>query len=74
MGIKIIKEMKARDYTFIDDGLNLEKSTEKKGSSVKKGRIDRDYRLRDDVKLNNLKHKSKITGGHNMQGHSAVYE
>jgi hypothetical protein len=26
MGIKIIKEKKATDYTFIDDGPNLEKS------------------------------------------------
>jgi hypothetical protein len=73
VGIRIIKEKKSRDYTFIDDRLNLDNSVEKKDSTIQKGGIDRDYRLRD-VKLNKLKHKSKITGGHNMQGHSAVYE
>ena len=73
MGIKIMKEKKSTDYTFIDDSLNLRNSVEKKDSAVKKRRTDRDYRLRD-VKLKKLKHKSKITGGHNMQGHSAVYE
>jgi len=73
MGIKIIKETKAMDYTFIDDGLSIGNSVEKKDTAVKKRRTDRDYRSRD-VKLKKLKHKSKITGGHNMQGHSAVYE
>lgn len=73
MGIKIIKEKKATDYTFIDGSPNKGNSLEKKDAAVKKRRTDRDYRLRD-VKLKKLKHKSKITGGHNMQGHSAVYE
>ena len=73
MRVKIIKVEKVRDYTFVDDGLNLHKSVEKKEEIAKKPRTDPDYRLRD-VELNKLKHKSKITGGHNMQGHSSVYE
>lgn len=73
MGIKIIKENKVRDYTFIDEGLNLEKQ-ENKESGSKKEKVERDYRLRDDAKLNKLKHKSKMSGGHTMQGHSPIYE
>lgn len=73
MGIKIIKENKVRDYTFIDEGLNLEKQ-ENKESGSKKEKVERDYRLRDDAKLNKLKHKSKMSGGHSMQGHSPIYE
>jgi hypothetical protein len=74
MGIKIIKEKKIRDYTFIDDGLHLEQSSEKKELDVRKDKTEHDFRLRNDAKLNNLKHKSKIVSGHNMQGHSPVYE
>ena len=74
MEIKVIKEKKqVRDYTFIDDSLNFEKSAEKKESSAKKKeRAERDFRLRD-ASINRLK-KSKISGGHSMQGHSPVYE
>lgn len=70
MEIKI-KEKKATDYTFIGDGLNLERPAEKK-SDTKKDKAERDFRLRTD-KINKLK-KSKMTGGHSMQGHSPVYE
>jgi hypothetical protein len=72
MGIKIIKERKVRDYTFIDDSLSLNKSAEEK-PSVRKDKAERDFMLRDDSKTNKLK-KSKISGGHSMQGHSPVYE
>jgi len=72
MGIKIIKEEKARDYTFIEDNQNL-KSTENKESGAKKDRTEPDFRLKKDPKVNKLK-KSKFTGGHSMQGHSPVYE
>ena len=58
----------------VDGSLNLAKSAEKKESDVKKGRAERDFRLRDDAKTSKLKHKSKMTGGHSMQGHSPVYE
>ncbi|HEU4604632.1 MAG TPA: hypothetical protein VFS46_00165 [Nitrososphaera sp.] len=71
MEIKIIKEKKVTDYTFIGDGLNLERPAEKK-PDVKKGKAERDFMLRDN-KINKLK-KSKMTGGHSMQGHSPVYE
>jgi shikimate kinase len=74
MRIKLIKEKKAMDYTFIDDGLNLEKSAEKKESDVKKDKTEAQFRLKENAKLNKLKHKSKITAGHSMQGHSPVYE
>jgi hypothetical protein len=72
MVIKIVKEKKVRDYTFIDDSLDLEKSTEKE-SNLKKDKAERDFRLRDSAKINKLK-KSKVTGGQSMQGHSPVYE
>jgi hypothetical protein len=73
MGIKLVKEKKAKDYTFVDDGLNLELSAEKE-SAVKKEKAEPDFRLRDNsTKVNKLK-KSKIAGGHSMQGHSPVYE
>jgi hypothetical protein len=74
MGIKIIKEKKVTDYTFTDGGLNLEESEKKELDTKKDIKPEHDYRLRDTSKNNKLKHKSKITGGHNMQGHSAVYE
>jgi hypothetical protein len=66
---------KVRDYTFIDDdSLNLDKSlAENKDSGSKKDKTQRDFRLRDNTKINKLK-KSKISGGHSMQGHSPVYE
>jgi len=73
MGIKIVKENKVRDYTFIDESLNLEKS-ESKESNAKTDKPERDFRLRNDARINKLKHKSKVTGGHSMQGHSPVYE
>lgn len=74
MGIKIVKEKKAREYTFIDDGLNLEYLAEKRESHIKKDKTECDFRLRDDAKVNKLKHRSKATGGQTMQGHSPVYE
>lgn len=75
MGIKLIKDRKVRDYTFIDhDSLNLDKSLAgNKVSSPKKDKTKRDFRLGNDKKINKLK-KSKISGGHSMQGHSPVYE
>ena len=73
MGIKVIKEKKATDYTFIDDSMNLAKATEKQDSDTKREKVEPDYRLRDDSKINKLK-KSKISGGHSLQGHSPVYE
>ena len=71
MGIKIVKEKKVKDYTFIDDSLDLKESAEE--SNVRKEKAERDFRLRDDAKISKLK-KSKITGGQGMQGHSPVYE
>lgn len=73
MGVKIIKE-KAKEYTFIQDGVNLEHSGNSQTAGDKNVRPEREYRLREDAKVNHLKHKSKLTGGHNKQGHSPVYE
>ena len=73
MRIKIVKEKKAKDFTFIDETLNLAHLTEKSESSTKKEKAEPDFRLRDSTKVNKLK-KSKIAGGHSMQGHSPVYE
>jgi hypothetical protein len=73
MVIKIIKEKKSTDYTFIDDGLSMKKPAEEKVHDAGKDEAGRDFRLRDDFKAGRLR-KSKITGGHSMQGHSPVYE
>jgi hypothetical protein len=73
MGIKVIKDKRLTDYTFIDDSLNLVKSVEKKEFEVKQDKVERNFRLIDNTKVNKLK-KSKISGGHSMQGHSPVYE
>lgn len=74
MGIRIIKEKKADNYTFIDDGAVLEKPLERVQERTRKDKAEPDFRLREDKKINGLKHKSKLTGGHSMQGHSPVYE
>jgi len=73
MGVKVIKDKKAIDYTFIHDNLNLKEPGEKKRSGGKKEKTVRDFRLRDDRAITKLK-KSKISGGHGLQGHSPVYE
>lgn len=73
MGIKVVKENKAKDYTFIDEALSLAQPAEKSESATKKERAEPDFRLRDSTKVSKLK-KSKISGGHSMQGHSPVYE
>ena len=72
--VKIVKE-KVPDYTFVDQGLDLDApSNEKEGASTEKGRIEPNLRLGGDAKINKIKHTSRITGGHNKQGHSSVYE
>ena len=73
MGIKIVREKKAKDYTFIDDGLSLDHSAEKTKSGTKANKVEPDFRLRDGNQVSKLR-KSKITGGHSKQGHSPVYE
>ena len=40
MGIKVIREKKVKNYTFVDDGLNLEKSVEKKSLVSKRTRLN----------------------------------
>lgn len=76
MGIKIIKEKRTTDYTFIHDSINLREYHEVKESRAKKDRTEPEFRLRgDNPKDNNkLKHKSKMSGGHGLLGHSPVYE
>ena len=57
MGIKVIKEKKATDYTFIDDSLNLGKSPKKPALNTKKGKTECDYRLRDESMIKKLKNQ-----------------
>lgn len=73
MRIKIVREKKVKDFTFVDEALNLTQPAEKSESAAKKEKAELDFRLRDSTKVNKLK-KSKIAGGHSMQGHSPVYE
>ena len=62
-----------RDYTFLGDGLDLQMSAEKNEKLDVKKSSKPEYRLRDNSRSSNLE-KSKISGGHSMQGHSPVYE
>lgn len=73
--IRIVKEKKSEDYTFVDNGLNLDDMKGRKEvPDAKKGSDEPDFRLRGDSKKGKAKFKPKITGGHSMQGHSPVYE
>ena len=72
MGIKVIKEKRATDFTFIDDGLNL-KTQEDSKLKTTKDKTEPEYRLHESTKLDRLK-KSRKIGGHGMQGHSPIYE
>lgn len=72
--IRIVKEKKSTDYTFVDNTLNLDSIAEKKETrDAKDDSAEPDYRLRGDSKKK-TRFKPKITGGHSMQGHSPVYE
>jgi hypothetical protein len=72
MGIKIIKEKRFEDFTFIDGGLNLSKQRDVI-IEAKKDKSEPDFRLRESGKASKPK-KGRMTGGHGMQGHSPVYE
>lgn len=76
--VKIIRARKTTNYTFTGDTLDLDsiaRDTESNEFTEKKDDAkEREYRLRTDAKLDEMKRKSKITGGHSMQGHSPVYE
>jgi hypothetical protein len=70
--MRIVKE-KNEGCTFTGDSLDLAPRAGEPESD-RKDDAGRDYRLRVDRKLDKIKHKSKLTGGHSMQGHSPVYE
>jgi hypothetical protein len=72
MRIKIIKEKKFDNITFVGDRLNLSEYDDRREQS-KKDKSKPDYRLRESGKVGKLK-KSRVAGGHGMQGHSPVYE
>ena len=74
--VRIVKERKSTDYTFVDNSLNLrELSEEKEMHETKKDEgAEPDFRLRDDSKKVKARFKPKIAGGHSKQGHSPVYE
>jgi hypothetical protein len=71
MGIKVIKAEKATDFTFPDDGMTL--PTLDTSKSEKKDKTEPVFRLRESSAVGKLK-KSRISGGHGMQGHSPIYE
>jgi hypothetical protein len=76
MVIKIIKEKRSTSYIFIEDSLSPGQKEKVPDESAKKDRMESDFRLRgdNDMTVRDLKNKSKLSGGHNMQGHSAIYE
>ena len=72
--IKIVRESEI-NYTFIDIGLiDIKRESEevdKTNFSINKDII----KTRSiDSKKAKIRHKNRITGGHNQQGHSSVYE
>ncbi len=74
--IKIVHESEV-NYTFIDTGL-VDINQELKDDTVTKYKpsMDKDIiKSRSiDSKKAKIRHKDRITGGHNQQGHSSVYE
>lgn len=76
MGIRIMKEKKTTDYTFIDDSLSLGPNMQPREANIKRDKTVPDFRLRSDSAKSSSKHehKSKLSGGQRKQGHSAVYE
>jgi hypothetical protein len=72
--IKIIKKNKVKDYTFVDESLDLNTTSKEEITPKEKKESEPDFRIRKDEKINKIKHTSRLTGGHNKQGHSSVYE
>ena len=72
--IKIVRENET-NYTFIDTGLTdikLESETVEKTNSTMDKEIIKTRSI--DLKKAKIRYKNRITGGHNQQGHSSVYE
>ena len=72
--IKIVRDI---NYTFLDtDSVNINRDSgddnvNKSGSNIEKDII----KTRSiDSKKSKVRRKNRITGGHNQQGHSSVYE
>jgi hypothetical protein len=93
--IKIVKEYKQSDYTFINNnGLQIQSSDIKdsKNNNNMHKNNELNYRSANSInnrnsknkkkdklitssdRTNNMKYRSKMSGGHSMQGHSPVYE
>lgn len=73
--IKIVRES-ATNYTFLDPGLiDIGKEsvdTEIKISSNTEKEVLKTRSI--DLKKSKIRHKNRIVGGQNKQGHSSVYE
>ena len=73
MEIKITKENGIKDYTFVNDGLQLD-DLQKLGTITHRGQAPRDIRLRDTSRIKKLKKSLHNGGVQSTQGHSIAYE
>jgi hypothetical protein len=74
--IKIVRESGV-NYTFIDTGLSdIKRESEVVDKTDSSQSMEKDIiksRSIDSKKLK-IRYKDRVTGGHNQQGHSSVYE
>ncbi len=74
--IKIVREGEI-NYTFLDtDSVNIKQESEDDNVNKLSSNIEKDIiKTRSiDSKKSKVRRKNRITGGHNQQGHSSVYE
>lgn len=74
--IKIVRESNA-NYTFLDpDSKDNRKQENTETSNKSIARTEKEIlKVRSlDVKKSKIRHKNRIVGGQNKQGHSSVYE
>jgi hypothetical protein len=82
--IKVIKKDKvtSESYTFIGDSRGLSAMNTSSSNPTDSAASDKERKVKDDAfKLRNepkknlkARAKSRMTGGHSLQGHSPVYE
>ncbi|NOJ27348.1 MAG: hypothetical protein DA330_04990 [Nitrososphaera sp.] len=70
-------DKRSEEYTFIDDAaMNLSrfKSQESTGTNTADRKTKEYFRLKNNPADLKSRKKSRLAGGHSMQGHSPVYE
>jgi hypothetical protein len=74
-GLKIVRE-EYNNYTFVDTNAIDDKQESEQGVNNPNSAIEKDLLKKRsiDSKKSNFRYKGRLTGGHNKQGHSSVYE